>query len=170
MFSPSPITLTTPSLLFPAISLILLAFTNRFLGISSVIRHLHSQYAQHPNPDLARQIDNLRRRVLLIRNMQIIGTASLVLCVICMSLVYFEFQTAAAWCFGLSLVLMLISLLISVHEMVLSVEALNILLAGIERPHPPRWRPHLPHLPKIHLHKTKHSANDEHAPPPDDVT
>lgn len=155
-------TLTTPSLLFPAISLILLAFTNRFLGLSSVIRHLHNEYIQHPNQNLAHQIANLRRRVLLVRNMQIVGTASLILCVLCMCFVYVQWHNAAEWTFGLSLLLMLLSLFISVYEMWLSVAALNILLEGMEHPRAP-WL-HFPRRSKQHV-----PSNDAHHESPDDI-
>ena len=64
------ISLTTPALLFPALSLLLLAYTNRFLGLSSTIRALYGQYKNHPDPKIIKQIHNLRRRVMLIRNMQ----------------------------------------------------------------------------------------------------
>ena len=125
--------LTTPALLFPAISLILLAYTNRFLRLSSVIRHLYGEYQQHPDETLLRQISNLRRRVLLVRNMQIVGTASMCLCVVSMMLVYYRHDSYAVYAFGLSLLLMLLSLLISVYEMFLSGVALNILLSGMEQ-------------------------------------
>ena len=83
------ITLTTPALLFPALSLLLLAYTNRFLGLSTVIRNLHADYQRSPNPNLLGQIDNLRYRVVLIRNMQIVGAASILGCVVCMLVLFF---------------------------------------------------------------------------------
>jgi hypothetical protein len=38
------LSLTTPALLFSAISLLLLAYTNRFLAYASVVRNLHARY------------------------------------------------------------------------------------------------------------------------------
>ncbi|NLD99070.1 MAG: DUF2721 domain-containing protein, partial [Fibrobacter sp.] len=64
------ITLSTPALLFPAISLLLLAYTNRFLALAALVRQLHGQYQQHPDDILFGQINNLRRRLKIIRNMQ----------------------------------------------------------------------------------------------------
>jgi hypothetical protein len=77
-------TLTTPALLFPAISLLMLAYTNRFLTISSLIRSLHAQHKTAPDPLIIRQLSNLRYRVRLIRDMQMLGASSFLLCVICM--------------------------------------------------------------------------------------
>ena len=123
---------TTPALLFPALSLILLAYTNRFFGLSNIIRHLHGEYQRKPDDVTLRQIDNLRHRVTLIRNMQIFGVASMVSCVLSM-LSLFGPSTLGVWLFALSLLLMLISLLISVVELYISGAALEILLAGMEK-------------------------------------
>ncbi|MDO5686156.1 MAG: DUF2721 domain-containing protein [Neisseria sp.] len=124
---------TTPALLFPAISLILLAYTNRFLGLSSVIRHLHDEYEERPDAMLAAQIDNLRRRVLMTRNMQIVGVLSMIVCIVSILLLFGGYRMAGVWTFALSLLLLLASMLISVRELMLSGNALNILLSGMEK-------------------------------------
>ena len=77
------ITLTTPSLLFPAISLLLLAYTNRFLGLASVVRSLHATYKTAPDPIYVPQIENIRKRIKLIRDMQFLGAASASCCARC---------------------------------------------------------------------------------------
>ena len=82
-------TLTTPALLFSAISLILLAYTNRFVAYTGVVRNLHKQYKESPSTVLKGQIYNLRKRLYLIRTMQILGVTSLFLCVITMFLIFF---------------------------------------------------------------------------------
>lgn len=81
--------LTTPSLLFSAISLILLAYTNRFLAYTNVVRSLTDQYERHGNPQEIEQIRNLRKRLSLIQSMQILGISSLLLCVVAMFLSIF---------------------------------------------------------------------------------
>lgn len=124
-------TLGTPALLFPAISLLLLAFTNRFLALASLIRDLHSRYRASHDVSLKGQIANLRRRVVLIRNMQAAGVASLFLCVLCMFLLFAGIELAAQYVFGASLVLMMISLSLSVWEIQISVKALNIQLSDL---------------------------------------
>lgn len=123
---------TTPALMFPAISLILLAYTNRFLALSSIIRHLYGEYEAHPDVTLAAQIDNLRRRVFLVRNMQIAGVLSMIVCIVSILFLFGGYQTAGIVTFALSLLLMLVSMLISVRELMLSGKALNILLSGME--------------------------------------
>ncbi|MFN2260839.1 MAG: DUF2721 domain-containing protein [Psychroflexus sp.] len=126
------ISLTTPALLFPAISLLLLAYTNRFLTIAGLIRNLHQKFQDHPNDIIKAQISNLRKRVNLIKNMQLFGIVSLLLCVVSMFAIYETWQTIGSVIFGISLVLLMISLILSIIEIQISVKALNIQLSNIE--------------------------------------
>lgn len=128
------IDLTTPALLFPAISLLLLAYTNRFLALASLIRGLHRQYKEQPNSIIVGQIKNLRRRVVLIRNMQAFGITSLLFCVVCMFLLFAGEVTLGKYIFGASLILLIISLALSVVEIQISVRALNLQLSDFEEP------------------------------------
>lgn len=126
------VSLTTPALLFPAISLLLLAYTNRFLTIAGLIRNLHQKYQDHPDTDIKAQISNLKKRVTLIKNMQLFGIVSLLLCVVSMFAIYETWQTIGSIVFGVSLVLLMISLILSIIEIQISVKALNIQLKNIE--------------------------------------
>lgn len=126
------VSLTTPALLFPAISLLLLAYTNRFLTIAGLIRNLHQKYQDEPNTNIKAQISNLKKRVTLIKNMQLFGIASLLLCVVSMFAIYETWQTVGSIIFGVSLVLLMISLILSIIEIQISVKALNIQLKNIE--------------------------------------
>lgn len=126
------LTLATPSLLFPAISLLLLAYTNRFLALASLIRDLQAKYRETQSANLMGQIENLRRRVLLIKYMQAAGAGSLLLCVLCMFLLFAGLMLTAKFFFTVSLILMMASLALSVREIWISVNALNLQLAGIE--------------------------------------
>lgn len=125
-------TLNTPALLFPAVSVLLLAYTNRFLGLSNVIRSLHREYQQKPDEKIVKQIANLRQRLVLIRNMQTMGISSLVMCTICMLMIYLGWAVAAQWLFGVSIVTMALSLTMSIIEIQMQGEALNILLSDME--------------------------------------
>ena len=122
------LTLTTPALLFPTISLLLLAYTNRFLAIANVIRGLHAKYEDNPTVKLQGQLRSLQHRVRLIRNMQALGISSLFLCVLTMIVIYIGWAATARWLFGLSLLLLLVSLGQSFREIQHSVTALNIQL------------------------------------------
>jgi hypothetical protein len=124
--------LTTPALLFPAISLLLLAYTNRFLTLANLIRGLHSKYKQDPDSTILGQIKNLRLRVLLIRNMQAMGVLSLLLCVVCMFLLFAQEVQIGRVVFGISLILLIVSLAISVFEIQISIKALEIQLSDME--------------------------------------
>lgn len=126
------LTLTTPALLFPAIALLLLAYTNRFLGLASLIRNLKSQFQEKGDPNLIGQISNLRKRIIQVRNMQACGILGFLFCVLSMWLMYNEQQKIADYAFGLSLLLLMISLLISFREIQISVKALEIELSGLE--------------------------------------
>lgn len=126
------ISLTTPALLFPALSLLMLAYTNRFLGLSTVIRNLHADYRKSPDPNLLGQIDNLRYRVVLIRNMQIFGAVSILGCVACMLVLFFGLLELGKVLFIISLILLVISLALSVRELQISVGALELHLSILE--------------------------------------
>ncbi|WP_290648175.1 DUF2721 domain-containing protein [Aquisalimonas sp.] len=125
------LTLATPALLFPAISLLLLAFTNRFLALATLIRDLQARYQDTHEQAVMQQIENLRRRVVLIRNMQVLGVTSLFLCVFCMLVLLAGWVIPAQGLFVVSLMLMMLSLALSVREIQISVDALNIQLSGI---------------------------------------
>ncbi|GAA4886219.1 DUF2721 domain-containing protein [Ferrimonas pelagia] len=127
--------LTTPALLFPAISLLLLAYTNRFLSLAALIRSLAPQTKDCPDGNCApatQQVNNLRRRIVLIRRMQESGVLSFVFCVLSMLLIYLELDSAAFWTFGASLALLIYSLLLSVLEIRISQQALDIFLDSLE--------------------------------------
>jgi hypothetical protein len=130
--------LTTPAVLFPAVSLLLLAYTNRFLALASVIRKLHADYKASPDPSYPRQIENLRWRIRLVRNMQFCGVLSLLLCTVCMYLLFLGYVTPAEIVFSTSLVVMMASLILSLIEIQSSVRALDLHLQDIEKTPDPR--------------------------------
>jgi hypothetical protein len=130
---PMDITLTTPALLFPALSLLMLAYTNRFLTLSSIIRELYKHYQDTHDEIILGQISNLRYRVVLIRNMQIFGAASILSCVVCMLVLFFGLQDLGKVIFILSLLLLIVSLTLSIRELQVSVGALNLQLSALER-------------------------------------
>jgi len=124
--------LTTPALLFPAISLLLLAYTNRFLTLANLIRELHKSYKANPEQIILAQISNLRYRVVLIRNMQVYGIASFFLCVLCMFVLFAGQELLGKLIFGVSLIALMVSLGISFREIQVSVDALNYRLSDLE--------------------------------------
>ncbi|MFO7168759.1 MAG: DUF2721 domain-containing protein [Chloroflexota bacterium] len=124
--------LTTPALLFPAISLLLLAYTNRFLALAALVRELYARYKSQPDARVKGQIANLRYRLVIIRNMQFYGVSSFFLCVLCMFLVFAGQPVYGAFVFGASLVLLLISLALSIREIQVSIDALQLQLADLE--------------------------------------
>lgn len=126
------LTLTTPAVLFSAISLIMLAYTNRFLAYAAIIRELHSKYQKNKNKVLIVQIKNIKRRLYLTRSMQIFGISSLLLCVLTMFLIYIQQQTMAVWVFGAALILLIMSLALLIMEIQISVKALEHHISDIE--------------------------------------
>ena len=125
-------TLTTPAMLFPAISLLLLAYTNRFLAIAGLVRNLYDRYQARPETKIQAQIDNLRYRLGLIRNMQVFGISSLLLCVLCMFVLFLGMIEIGQAIFAISLLLMLISLGLSLREIQVSNRALRFQLEDLE--------------------------------------
>ncbi len=127
------INLNTPALLFPAISLLLLAYTNRFLAIANVVRKLHDDYVHNKDKENAlQQIRNLRKRLRYIRLMQGAGVFSFLLCVICMYSIYNGWMVAANFIFATSLLSLLFSLFCSLIEIFQSLNALEVLLKHVE--------------------------------------
>lgn len=124
--------ISTPALLFPAISLLFLSFTNRFLHLAALIRSLHSEWLNRGDAILRAQIDNLRRRLVLIRLMQLFGAMSLFLCVISMISVAGGLQAIAICAFTIALLLMALSLGSLIYEVWISGGALRILLNAVE--------------------------------------
>ncbi|WP_304141427.1 DUF2721 domain-containing protein [Mesoflavibacter zeaxanthinifaciens] len=126
------LTLTTPALLFSAISLIMLAYTNRFLAYAAIIRNLSDKYLERKEAVLMRQINNLKLRLNLTRWMQILGISSLLLCVLTMFLIYIDIHGAAVWVFGFALLLLIMSLAFLIREIQISTLALEHHLNDME--------------------------------------
>ncbi len=128
------ISINTPALLFPAITLLMLAYTNRFLALASLIRKLNFEYKEsNKNKEMVKeQIFNLRRRLTLIKQMQASGIFSFFLCVLSMLFIYFEYEIGAYSIFALSLIFLLISLALSLNEIYISTRALEIELKDME--------------------------------------
>ncbi|NKX05088.1 DUF2721 domain-containing protein [Alteromonadaceae bacterium A_SAG5] len=123
------IDIATPAMLFPAISLLLLAYTNRFLTLATIIRNFSKE---ERDENTQAQIKNLRLRIQLIKRMQIAGVGSFFLCVVSMLAIYFTYQQVGNWVFAASLVSLLYSLWMSVREILISVEALDVHLDGMK--------------------------------------
>ena len=126
------LTLATPALLFSAISLIMLAYTNRFLAYASLVRSLHAKYQEEKDKVLLWQIRNLRKRLNLTRGMQVLGISSLLLCVVTMFLIYISAITFAEVIFGIALVLLIGSLALLIWEIQISTRALDLHLGDME--------------------------------------
>lgn len=126
-------TVTTPALLFPAISLFMLAFTNRFLSLGGRIRSLHDQYRNSRDESIRAQIENLRKRIYMIRHMQGYGVLSMLACIFSMVAIFQEYDLVGQVLFGASLLFLIISLVYSFMEIRISIQALDILLEDMER-------------------------------------
>jgi hypothetical protein len=124
--------LSTPALLFPAISLLLLAYTNRFLSLAALMRELYARYKAEPDQRIKGQLANLRYRIVIIRNMQVFGVGSFFFCVLCMFVLFAGQVVAGQWIFGASLVLLLISLGLSLREIQVSIDALTLQMSDLD--------------------------------------
>lgn len=126
-------TMTTPALLFPAISLLLLAYTNRFLVLAQLIRQLNTREGGQVRDMAKRQIENLRQRMFLIRSMQRWGVISFVLCTLSMFFLFMQLAMAGQIAFGASLASLMLSLLVSLYEIQISCNAIKIELESMEQ-------------------------------------
>ena len=125
-------TLTTPSILFSAISLLLLAYTNRFLALAALVRELHAQYQKSPDAIICQQIHSLRKRLSIIKYTQLIGAFSFLLCTVSMFILFTNKILLSEIVFGLALGMLVVSLGLSMWEIYVSVDALNVRLKDIE--------------------------------------
>lgn len=125
------IEISTPALLFPAVSLLLLAYTNRFLAVAQLIRMLHRQSTERENCDEYKQIENLKHRLELTKWMQFFGVLSILLCTLSMFELFLGLFGIGKQIFGLSLIAMCISLFISLWEVMISTHALNMELSDM---------------------------------------
>lgn len=125
------ITLTTPALIFPTVSLLMVAYTNRFNALGARIRSLGKQYKDEPDHQLGKQIKILHNRVALIRNMQACGLTSLFCCVLCIFTLILGLQLISKIAFASSLFMLLISLALSFREVLISVTALDMELTDL---------------------------------------
>jgi hypothetical protein len=127
------ISINTPALLFPAITLLMLAYTNRFLSLAALVRKLHTEYTHgEKEKNILGQIKNIRTRLNLIRYMQSFGVLSFLCCVICMYLIFRGWMLLAHWVFAFSLLFLLLSIFLSLIEINKSTRALELQLSDIE--------------------------------------
>ncbi len=124
--------MVTPTLLFSAVSLIMLAYTNRFLSYAQLVRNLKDKYVKDRSEVTAAQIANLRKRLNLTRSMQILGISSLFCCVVSMFFCFISLRVTAIIIFGIALLLLISSLGLSIREVVISTRALEIHLNDLE--------------------------------------
>ena len=125
-------TFSTPAILFSTVSLLFIAFTNRYIAISGLVRDLHADFSKDKTRDIIAQIKNLRVRLKLIQTMQTFSIISLLFSSASMFLIFFDYQSAAKTLFGLGLVAQFIALSLSAWEVSISTKALNIELSDME--------------------------------------
>ena len=122
------LTLGIPALLFPAISLTMLAYNARYLAIAALIRQLHQKYQETESATIELQVKKLRKRLTIIKNMQAVAIISFLLAVITMFLIYVQLNFWANLVFGVALFALMVSLVLSLIEVQLSTKALSIQL------------------------------------------
>ena len=125
--------LSTPALLFSAISLLMLAYTNRFLAVAALVRQHINLYEESNEENILKQINNFETRLKIIKYTQVFGVISFLFCVVSMVLIFIDWIFPAEIVFLLSLIALFVSLLLSLQEVFLSIGALNIELERIRR-------------------------------------
>lgn len=127
------ININTPALLFPAITLLMLAYTNRFLSLATLVRKLHDEYSRgEREKNILKQIKNIRSRINLIRYMQAFGVLSFLCCVLCMYAIYRNWIVMAHWIFAASMLFLVASIVLSLLEINKSTKAIELVLSDIE--------------------------------------
>lgn len=126
-------TLTTPALLFSSISLLMLAYTNRFLTLAKLVRELIADKAPGKSESVIKQVINLQKRLELIKHMQVYGVLSFLFCTLSMFSIFLTAHRSGFLLFGASLIFLTISLVISLYEVLISTDALKVKLSEIEK-------------------------------------
>lgn len=127
--------ISTPALLFSAITILILAYTNRFLALAGLVRQYIALYKENPDEGIFRQLKNFRQRLIVIKYTQIVGVLSFLFCVVSMFFIFLGLVLLAEIVFGISLVLLFISLLLSLHELFLSIGALDVEMQKVFKKH-----------------------------------
>ena len=120
------IEITTPALLFSAITLLMLAYTKRILALAALIRQYIALYKEKKDASILKQIRNFDIRLKIIKYTQIFGVGSFLFCVVSMFLIFVQLIIPAEIIFAISLILLFISLLLSLRELFLSIGALSV--------------------------------------------
>lgn len=120
--------ISTPALVFPALSVLMLAYTNKFIAISKRVRTLHSDHQLNPSPKIHSQIKVMLKRMSYIRNMQITALSGFSSNLLSIAFIFMGFNTIALIFFTLGLLLVLISLIICIIEIYTSTETMALLL------------------------------------------
>ncbi len=123
--------MTTPALLFPAISLLFLSYNGRFLTLSNLIRSMHREYEANPDPRIMAQMSNFKVRLQLIRWMQWLAMVAFILGAVCMMLLFFQMDLAPRIVFGAALAFLVGSLSLSLAEIHISINALRVLIGDV---------------------------------------
>ena len=126
-------TLTTPALLFPAISLLFLSYTNRFHVLAQVIRALHDREQREHSDINTRQVALLRNRLAYIKTMQTFAVLSFLLCTFSMFSLFLEWQPVGVLLFGSSLLCLSLSLIFALVEVLASTNAISVQLTDLDR-------------------------------------
>jgi hypothetical protein len=126
-----PLNFNTAGLLFPTLSLLMLAYTNRYLGLTSAARSLAARYREAPDARLAQQVASLGERLGLVRHTQAQGVLSLLSCTACLGALFMGSQVAARFAFAAALLFMMVSLVTSLREIHLSIRAIQIELDSL---------------------------------------
>ncbi|MEN9897103.1 MAG: hypothetical protein RLZZ66_752 [Pseudomonadota bacterium] len=126
------IAITTPALLFPAITILFLAYSNRFLTIASRIREKHDVFSKTQSPIAQKQILSFRKRIRLILAMELLAVLGIIHCTVAMGFVFFSMQYLGNIAFALSIIFIIFSLIASIGELLLSTKALNIEIEDME--------------------------------------
>ena len=114
------IDITTPALLFPAITLLMLAHTNRFLALANLVRQFRALYDEKPDDRVFKQIENFQKRLNILKYTQFVSVLSFLFCVICMFIFFLNKMLLADITFAISLLLMMASLILSLWEIYLA--------------------------------------------------
>ena len=122
-----------PALLFPAIPIMLLVFSNKYTALAMLIRKLHILSQDNAIRHLSvERIQILSGRLLLLRWMQTFSSIAFLFNLITIFLGYNSFQTLALNFFGIAVIFLTIAIILFIIEAQQSHHALNLHIKDLE--------------------------------------
>ena len=125
---------TVTALMFPAIPLLMVVYSNRFHTLSRLIRELHDEhvYEKHIPAEWKKQFINLSRRISILRWTIMFAAFGFLFNMLTVFALYLNELFLARVIFGSCCLSMIISIIFFIREIQISTNALNLHMSDMD--------------------------------------